>query len=390
MSDDTFKRYHLLDAFRGLAIIWIVLFHVLVDMRGHYGPLFSYIVGQGYLGVPLFFVISGYSVAASISNNALYLRQPHLFLLRRLRRIYFCYWWHLLFAAVIIPCILALISMIKTHSFSVDWFRYSMFEWLEILTLTKVFSASSWYLPDSFQPLNAALWYVAIIVQVYCFVSICLYFRKHYVLLLFIGFIASLVSYIPLVKTTLPHGLFLPYFSKFYIGVVVHALLRNNLVPKSWLVKTAIFLFLSAVSYYFALTDHRLFSLSFAGFAGFMLLILHKYDYKISGWFVVRIFYVLGIFSYSLYLLHAPLQRLLGVFVRHLIPISPELSAPIILIPGIIVLSFFWYLFFERPATQREVFERLTAPVDTIISGISSLNRIFGPPHKSTRSVNLR
>ena len=77
--------YRLLDAFRGVAALWVILLHTRLPTTPE--PLAS-ICSSGHLGVPIFFVISGYCIAhaAVRSQDA---PQPILkFALARIRRIY--------------------------------------------------------------------------------------------------------------------------------------------------------------------------------------------------------------------------------------------------------------------------------------------------------------
>lgn len=371
MTEIPAKRYKLLNAFRGLAILWIVCFHVLVNVREQYGIVLNYIIAQGYLGVSIFIVISGYGVASSISHGT-YWRNPLSFLWRRLKRIYFPYWWHLLFAALIIPVLSALVSTIKSHPFDFSLVNYSILDWLKIITLAKVFSAVNWKLNVAFLPLNGVVWFIAIIVQIYLFVSICLIFgKKYYSFFLFVGFIGSLLTNFPTIKETLPYGIFLPYFSMFYIGFFLYFLLRKDLVPKTKLSKILIMLICMGAVCYCALNDKQLLSLSFAVLTGSAFLVMYEYDFKLSQYFLVRLFYVVGTFSYSLYLLHAPLWPFVNMFVRNLVPLSSSLTGPFVLVPGIIVLSFIWYLFFEKPSTQQEIANSISTPINTIRSGVN-------------------
>jgi len=224
------KRYELLDAFRGVAILTIVCFHLLPSVPEYYGFIKNTIILYGVNGLPVFFVISGYGIAASISNLAYY-HQPHMFLLRRLKRIFFCYWWSLLITALLIPFLQAVALSFKTHAFTL-FSPYSFMEWIQVITLTKIFSATSWTLNTTFDPLNGPLWFLAITVQIYIYISICLYSRKYFPSLMFSTFIASLLTYVAPIKDILPYGLFLPYFAQVYVGFAVYSLLRRGLLQK--------------------------------------------------------------------------------------------------------------------------------------------------------------
>jgi peptidoglycan/LPS O-acetylase OafA/YrhL len=89
-------RYRSLDLWRGVACLTVVAYHASgVVQRGASPdwsePVYS-ALGLGYLGVPLFFVISGYCIAASSDAHRQSGAGGGSFLWRRLRRIYPPYW----------------------------------------------------------------------------------------------------------------------------------------------------------------------------------------------------------------------------------------------------------------------------------------------------------
>ncbi len=100
------RRYATLDAWRGLACLPIVALHAVgryVDDT-HEGPLCAplrWIDRGGWIGVPLFFVISGFCIAASARRIASRPAPRALFFRRRLRRIYPTYLAALAFAALV-------------------------------------------------------------------------------------------------------------------------------------------------------------------------------------------------------------------------------------------------------------------------------------------------
>ncbi len=363
------RRYQLIDSIRGIAILWIVCFHVLAGVREEYGFLVNYIIKHGSLGVSAFFVISGYGISSTISQGY-YWGKPFLFLKKRLNRIYQPYWWHLLFAALIIPVVSSLFAYLKSRNFNINLFDYSIFEWLEIVTLSKVFTASSWKLNIAFLPINGVVWFIAIIVQIYIFISICLFFgKKHFYNLLLVGFAISIVSIFSIAKEYLPIGLFIPYFSMFYIGFVLHFIIKNKSIPQNLFLRIIILSSSSSLLSYCLYTKNQFRSFSFALFIGVVLLEMWKYDKKLSKFLPIKLFYMLGIFSYSLYLLHVPLWPFVGMFVRNLIPLPPNLSGPFVLIPIIIILSYIWYLFFEKPTTFQECLTNMFHPARVIREG---------------------
>jgi peptidoglycan/LPS O-acetylase OafA/YrhL len=213
-----------------MAILWIACYHVLGPCREAYGSVASYIISHGYMGVSVFFVISGYGVASALDLHG---EAGPAFLWRRFRRIYPPYWWHLLFVALLIPMASALTSMLKTHAWSLKIVDYSWQEWLQVVTLLKVFSASSWSLNVAFLPLNGCLWYVAIIAQIYVATAAALCLGRHSARALFALSVVSLLTLVPSVIAALPFGLFLPFFSQFYVGMMVYKATRGNWISRS-------------------------------------------------------------------------------------------------------------------------------------------------------------
>jgi peptidoglycan/LPS O-acetylase OafA/YrhL len=93
---------------------------------------------------------------------------------------------------------------------------------------------------------------------------------------------------------------------------------------------------------------------------------LYKYDQKVSRHALVRPFGVVGVFSYSLYLLHVPLWGLVAMFARNLVPLPSSVSTPLVMLPCIILFSAAWYLFFERPGSVAGVAKCLRSPLKTL------------------------
>ena len=103
-------RYGTLDAWRGLACLGVIVFHSTVYIAD--GPFASRVQSEGggvaewacvvcsrlWIGVPLFFVISGYCIAAAAVNGVERGRGIGTFLVRRFRRIYPPLWIYLIFS----------------------------------------------------------------------------------------------------------------------------------------------------------------------------------------------------------------------------------------------------------------------------------------------------
>ena len=98
-------RIEAIDALRGLAALAVVLFHYVafIPLMGiSVGPIGSVVVAltrYGYLGVPIFFVLSGYVIAMTASRYTFTPSTGARFILRRLVRIAPPYWVMVLLTA---------------------------------------------------------------------------------------------------------------------------------------------------------------------------------------------------------------------------------------------------------------------------------------------------
>lgn len=96
------------DALRGLASLWVVLFHLtiisnlpVVTDRGLVGLLWHTIFGYGGLGVAVFFVLSGFVIAHSLRHWLDGRVQLGNYLIRRVVRLSPPYWAAIVFAIVV-------------------------------------------------------------------------------------------------------------------------------------------------------------------------------------------------------------------------------------------------------------------------------------------------
>ena len=96
-----------LDALRGIAILWVILHNAALDGIGHaQGPvmaLVSLIGNMGWVGVQLFFVLSGFLITGILLDGRGATNQFRNFYARRTLRIFPLYYGFLLLAFVILP-----------------------------------------------------------------------------------------------------------------------------------------------------------------------------------------------------------------------------------------------------------------------------------------------
>ena len=82
-----------LTALRGIAALWVLVFHLRREIRAYFPDLFEafeWLIRSGYLGVDLFFVLSGYVITMNYGDRLARLnRHAYVnFVLKRLARIY--------------------------------------------------------------------------------------------------------------------------------------------------------------------------------------------------------------------------------------------------------------------------------------------------------------
>lgn len=364
-----------LDIGRGLAALSVFCFHFSGYIAEAW-PTLGILARNGYLGVPIFFVISGYCMAASAHQVLRRNRLAGSFLRKRFLRIYPAFW-----ASIVIimatPYLLAGLSALKTGDFispAPRWLTLNPIDWLQFVTLTRVFFSNGLGLDYAFSPLNIIYWTLAIEFQFYLVIYLALLWRKWFVVLLACVTLSSLAVFVfPNLKDT---GLFLGYWPMFALGLGLYCLLDRNYtlhhlgggigkrLPIPLL--TILFLVLAMLAYNGLLVQFlkSLFSDSAFGFAvcaAIAFWLLASLEQQISfqatsGHALVRFPLQAGVFlgsiSYSFYLLHTKLYQFPEMAIRQLTtPDNPVYT--LILVGGTIALSWLFYLYFERPFISR-------------------------------------
>jgi peptidoglycan/LPS O-acetylase OafA/YrhL len=347
----------LLELARGLAALWVFIFHVKEMFIS--SPLIYSLASFGSLGVPMFFVISGYVITYSAESNLKNKNSPFVFLKSRFLRIYPAFWASVL-VVLLFPFIIELISSMKSGEFLAPpnlIQKYNFNEWVSFLSLTKVFSATSSDLQSEFNAINSVYWTLAIEFQFYCMVYFALLFKNNYRLIIII---VTLISFaIIIFPSPFKYGLFIHYWSAFSIGIALAYLHKNNytfsLVIKG---KIAAFfvLCISLIIIFIAANHTGPQSIFFA--AAFALLIWVISDFesvlakvkngknKALLWFL-EAWLVLGTMSYTVYLLHGKIYVLPAMFSRQIFD-SDSLLFGISTIIGTLFLCYPFYYFVER------------------------------------------
>jgi peptidoglycan/LPS O-acetylase OafA/YrhL len=108
--DVTSKHYAQLDGLRGLAILLVFVFHFALMHEAFRGPnpgLFLQIAQMGWMGVDLFFVLSGFLITGILANARAQRHYLKNFLGRRFLRIWPLYYLSLLVLMVLAPLLMS-------------------------------------------------------------------------------------------------------------------------------------------------------------------------------------------------------------------------------------------------------------------------------------------
>src|SRR5690242_11295425 len=90
-TDASWGKFFCLDCLRGIAIVWIVCYHILAYESRNYPPVLYHLIQNGYLGVDLFLIISGFGITKAAQRVIRNEESYGYFILRRLGRIYVPY-----------------------------------------------------------------------------------------------------------------------------------------------------------------------------------------------------------------------------------------------------------------------------------------------------------
>lgn len=353
----------LLEIARGMAALWVFLFHA-QDLFKESSLLIFYVAQYGALGVPMFFVISGYVITYSAESCIKDNLPATDFLRKRILRIYPAFWVSV-FVVLVAPLVIETISMFKSGYFNAPDFliaRYDLTEWINFLLLTKIFFSENGDLQGQFNAINSVYWSLAIEMQFYVVMFMALCLRKYYRLLITI---VTLLSVINLV-TSIPinSGVFIHFWPMFSLGIALAYLHKQGfsfekllgLFSGYSLIASTGLVVCSIVVFFGWMKTGLQSSLFFAAFFAFLLWAIAPFERVLVGWksgsnicfrVLINPLLILGAMSYSIYLLHGKIFQIPNMFVRQIIGESSFLYG-VATIAATLVLCYPFYLIIER------------------------------------------
>ena len=323
------KYFSNLEVLRGIACMMVVVFHF-ATQESYYGHYLSEtnwvrVIGQyGYVGVQIFFVISGFIIPYSLGQNEYTLQSFPAFMKKRLWRIWPPY---------AVAVFLALGNVIL-HAFL--WKKPYTMEWMNLLlhfVYAPTFFGYEWY--------NILFWTLAIEFQFYIVIGLLfpLLIQKRKLVTI------ATLSLFGVSFFVLKDNRFLTSQSALFLFGIIAFLFY---IKKITLVEFILMILLDAVLFTYQYGEDRWLVLAIS-LASVLIILIGKMDFKAGR--------EIGKISYSLYLLH-------GIFVHNILILSMRLEVvqkwewlrTCILLIGILIAIacsyLYWYLI-ERPSQEK-------------------------------------
>jgi len=340
MKDENKSNYlDILQIFRGIAALMVVCHHTIGSIKFYHNiefPFFNYIVIIGKFGVDFFFVLSGFIISYSAYHKYNLPNSIRNYVKNRLIRVYVPY----------LPIGILMLVL------------YSVFPQVSNSDRDISVLTSLTLIPDGNPALSVA-WTLTFELCFYLLFSISFWSRKswnYFVIFWFtliVLFNYTALESLQLFKNPLFRILFSPYNIEFILGFLLASLIINgkrinlNIIFLSLSISTVSFLYcISNKLTFFYFSSHFLFAI-----ATFLIIYLGivYYPKKIDN---LSTMMLIGNASYSIYLIHNPLQMLL-------IRIYPKINSSIgftfaLLLVLIItsLLGYLYYFLFEKKAIQ--------------------------------------
>ncbi len=388
-------KFVLLEPLRGIAAIWVLLFHFqFSDAFQRTFPQLHSVCKLGEMAVPMFFVISGYCIAASARSAIRKGESAGSFLHRRMRRIFPPYWASIA-VVVALPFVIEGIAALKTghyqspspHKLNYGFLKYDIAEWFEVVTLTRAFVTvpGADQLQLKFTTINAVYWSLAIEVQFYLIAALAVHFgRRFYQVMASITLIAVPFLFCPVAKFW---GICLPYWPMFALGIGLYGVFERGWAPSKfwgessrrvgWLALSGLVIATSIIAVaqwpIHRTTFAVLFAVALFGLEGldasFRRLLAHGAT-PVRRLAEFSVF--LGTMSYSIYLVHGRVQFLAMQGVRQVFAEGTMAFDALSLILTI-ALCYPFFRFCERPwisapATSTLPVERPTSDPRAVLS----------------------
>ncbi|MFO0960892.1 MAG: acyltransferase [Isosphaeraceae bacterium] len=347
-------RYRLLDAGRGIACLMVVVHHAGAallkedlggsTLRGWIALIFE----RANLGVTIFFVISGYCIAASADATRRTGFSPRTFLARRFRRIYPPYWASILATlALVVALDLAGLSWLHQgrHAVGIDSpGKLTAAQWVGNVTLTETIR-DHFGGPDR-NLFTVVAWSLCYEEQFYFLVFLALAIAPRRLFPILVAITAASGAMALGARLTdewgRVYGLFPALWHDFAVGVAVYY--RLNRATRAWARRLleGLILALAIGSVALVSSVDALLAASF----GLLLIAASPFDEALASKRFLAPLMACGHRSYSIYLVHLPIVGLvaLGMVAMGLTSYGARLGL-VVPISSVLGVAFGWLFF---------------------------------------------
>ena len=382
MTTSKSVRYHALDIWRGLVCLVVVVEHAGIcllsatpeQMTAVHRWIRAWITLSLSLnlGAPLFFVISGYCIAASLDSTRRKGISPARFLARRLWRIFPPYWASMAVIALLVV-LLNYIGLRHWHQTNVglelfDPSTFDLNQWVGNFSLTEQWRHSVFH-GSPMRFLNRVAWALCYQEQFYfvCFLALVFLPNRLY------GALATATLLITgfrwwVATTSIPgfEGLFPDLWHEFAVGLFMYW--RINVAENFWSKRAIELGFASLLAFgsyqlwVFGLEKDMVTTTASAMF-GLMLIFFHRWDLVIARIKQLDPLRALGKRSYSVYLIHLPVCTIgnaaladlgMGSFWLRLIVMIPTVTA------GSVLAGWLFYAGVDRHFSNLPIVSRFS------------------------------
>jgi peptidoglycan/LPS O-acetylase OafA/YrhL len=315
-------RYQTLDAWRGIAALSVLAFHcvntLVIPGRG----LLTDALLHGWLGVFVFFPISGYCILAATCSprNA----TVAAFLWRRWLRIFPTYWASLA-VAVLLLMVLSPLGFGSMAQLSAPGWK-----WLSIITLTQTLTG----LPNAINPVYWSLCYEE---QFYLVVALSLAAPAQYRRTVLLGISAAACAWRLVAGPIALSGWFVDFWLEFAVGMAVFGW-SHPAFGRTWATT------LLALNALVCVLQGQLAPVTSTVFA-VLLLTLRRWDAHTARMAPVRALAAVGVISYSVYLIHVPIAGRVVNGVSRLFDQPSAYWGLMLLVAGSAALSAAWIFY---------------------------------------------
>lgn len=331
--NNTKQRYYDIDLLRFLAALSVVLFHY--TFRGYSADSLSninyfeisFITKYGYLGVELFFIISGFVILMTAQSGSV-----KKFLISRFTRLYPTFWVGVIFSAFFI------------YLFNSKEFDFTIKQFIINLTMIPQFFSE--------KPIDGVYWTLLIELKFYFLIVLVLVFKKldYIKVFLFLWVLWSVFFYFTHFPYKLNSILFPTYSSYFVAGAIFFLIKKEGL--SFFKILTLIISFISSCLYSVKYLDRQIehFNTDFSVliviiilsifYIVFLLISLEK-----SNLFNRKIYFYLGILTYPLYLIH---QNVGYVLINYFENYLNKYLLLLLMILFMIIVSYLIYYFIDN------------------------------------------